>query len=95
MKIKIYSVYDAKTKVYGQPNFLLNMGAATRAWTEAANDRTMSIGRHPADYTMFEIGEWDDESGVIKMHEAKISLGCAIEFVDKQITNLTPVEAEQ
>ena len=80
MKIMIYSVYDIKTKVFGQPNFMLNKGAALRAWQDAANDQQSNIGKHPADYTMFEIGEWDDETGQVKMHPTKINLGTALEF---------------
>lgn len=80
MKIHIYTVYDSKTGVYGQPNFMINRGAALRAWQEAANDPQSNIGKHPADFSMFEIGVWDDESGIITMHEAKINLGTALEF---------------
>lgn len=97
MKIMIYSVYDSKTGVYGQPNFLLNKGAALRAWMDAANDQSSNIGKHPGDYTMFEIGEWDDEAGTIKMHDAKINIGCALEFQRKPSTikEMQQPEAQQ
>lgn len=81
MKIQIFSVFDSKTGVYGQPNFLLNKGAALRAWQDVANDTSSNIGRHPADHTMFHIGTWDDETGTVTMLEAKENLGCALEFV--------------
>lgn len=80
MKIMIYSVYDSKTGVFGQPNFLINRGAALRAWQEAANDNQSNIGKYPADFTMFEIGYWDDETGNVSMHNTKVSLGTALEF---------------
>lgn len=80
MKIMMYSVYDSKTGVFGQPNFLINRGAALRAWQEAANDNQSNIGKYPADFTMFEIGYWDDETGNVSMHHTKVSLGTALEF---------------
>lgn len=80
MKMQLFSVYDSKTKTYAQPNFLINKGAALRAWEEAANDKSMQIGKTPADFTLFHIGEFDDETGVITMANVKESLGCAIEF---------------
>lgn len=80
MKIMIYSVYDSKTGVFGQPNFLINRGAALRAWQEAANDPQSNICKYPSDFTMFEIGYWEDETGTITMLDAKISLGTALEF---------------
>jgi len=81
MKIAMYSVYDSKTNVFAQPNFLINRGAALRAWADACNDPQSNISKHPGDYTIFEIGTWDDETGTIEMHPAKISLGTAVEFV--------------
>lgn len=85
MKIMVFSVYDSKTEVYGQPNFMVNRGAALRAWIDACNDPNTQIFKHPGDFTMFEIGEWDDEKGEIKMHPAKISLGVATEFKKQEI----------
>ncbi|QXP08260.1 MAG: nonstructural protein [Arizlama microvirus] len=87
MKIQIFSVYDSKTKVYGQPNFLLNKGTALRAWQEAANDKQSNIGKYPADFTMFNIGEWDDETGTLTMHMVKENLGSALEFQIQEGTN--------
>lgn len=81
MKIAIFSVYDSKTKIFGQPNFLINKGAAIRAWSEAANDKQSNIGKHPADYTMFYIADWDDETGTITMRDVKENLGTAIEYI--------------
>lgn len=81
MKMHVYSVYDTKAKVFSQPNFLLNKGVALRAWEQAANDPQNSISQNPGDYTMFEIGTWDDEKGEFQNHPAKISLGLAVEFV--------------
>lgn len=105
MKIMLYSVYDSKAAVYGQPNFLLNRGTALRAWQDACNDAQSNVGKHPADFTMFEIGSWDDETGQITMHAAPISLGNALEFqrqfqtpdpmfLDKRQT-LQPTEVNQ
>lgn len=92
MKIHIYSVYDSKTEVYGQPNFMLNKGTALRAWQDAANDPQSTISKHPADFTMFEIGYWDDDTGTIVMHPAKISLGTALEFIKPNPINLIQQE---
>lgn len=81
MKHIICSVYDSQVKVYSQPMIMQNKGAAMRAWIEAANDKSQNIGKYPEDHTLFEIGSWDDDNGVIIMHEAKVSYGTASEFV--------------
>lgn len=96
MKAMIYAVYDAKAEVYSQPHFLLNRGTAFRAWEEAANDNSTQIGKYPADFTMFEIGEWDDQTGTITMLKAKISLGTALELKKQtQSPGLKMTEAMQ
>lgn len=77
----IISVYDSKVKVFSQPMTVQNRGAALRSWEEASNDKNINIGKYPEDHTLFEIGTWNDETGVIKMHDAKINLGTAIEFL--------------
>lgn len=89
MKIGVFAVYDSKTGIYAQPNFLINKGAALRAWEDAANDQNSNIGKHPGDYTMFQIAEWDDESGTITMLPAKINLGNALEFVGRHDSSMT------
>ena len=38
------------------------------------------MSRYPDDFTLFEIGEWDDDKGSVTMFETKKSLGLAIEY---------------
>lgn len=85
MKIKVYAVYDSKTKVYAQPNFLINRGAAMRAWKDACNDPQTQFFKHPEDFTMFELGTWDDETGQFEMDQVPFSLGTAIQYKDQSI----------
>lgn len=80
MKTMVYAVYDSKTEMYSTPHFIVNKGTALRSWVDAANAPDSHIAKHPGDYTMFEIGTWDDVRGEIVMHHAKISLGTALEF---------------
>ena len=79
MKIQVFSVFDSKSKVFGQPNFILNVPTAMRIWPEAAGDKSTAIGRYPADHTLFHIGEWCDETGTLTSLEHKINLGTALE----------------
>ena len=44
------------------------------------------MGTHPSDYTLFEIGEFDTDSGRIKEYEAKKSLGVALDYVKPNAT---------
>ena len=80
---KIYAIFDDATKAYMEPWFVVNAEVARRAFHAIANDKKHPIGQSPKDYTLFELGEWDPETGTIKIYDAKTPRGCAIEYVEK------------
>lgn len=77
---KVFSIYDSKAEIYNKPFIMATKGQAIRGFADLANDENIDIGKHPQDFTLFEIGEYDDERGIYTMHEAKQNLGVAIEF---------------
>lgn len=81
MKLNIYAIYDSKIEAYMQPFFMRTKGEALRAWEELANDSKSNISKHPADFTLFEIGEYDDQTGAVKANEARVNIGNALEWV--------------
>ena len=93
MKVKIFAIYDSKAEAYLQPFFMPARGQAIRAFTEAVNDKSTNFYKHAEDYTLFEIGEYDDATAGVTALNAKTSLGCAIEFRrdDKELTPLKSV----
>lgn len=83
MKLKVFTIYDSKTETYAQPNMMVNKGAYTRALLDAVNDAQSQLAKYPADFTAFEIGEWDDETATITMYSAKINLGNLLEYKNR------------
>lgn len=82
MITKIFSVYDSKAEVFGKPFFSGTKGLALRSFTEISNDSASEIGKYPADFTLFELGEYDDSNGSFNLHSTPVSLGIAQEFVN-------------
>jgi len=82
MKSKIYNVYDSKAETWGMPLFYDCRANAIRSLGEAVNKNTEDnqIAKYPADFTFFEIGEYDRETGSITSYETKVNLGLAIEY---------------
>lgn len=78
--MKIYSIYDSKAEAYIRPMFSDNKGTMTREFIKAVNDTNSFMNSTPEDFTLFEIGEWDERTGSIKVYESKVSLGCAVEY---------------
>lgn len=83
MKIKVFSVYDSKVQAYMQPFFATTVGAATRSFSDACLNEESQFAKHPEDYTLFQVGEFDDSEGGFLAFPAAVSLGNALEYVAK------------
>ena len=84
--MRVFSVYDSKAESYGMPFVQKTSGEALRGFATASNDPSLAIGKYPEDFTLFEIGVWDETRGIMTPHDAHVSLGKAIEYK----TDLTP-----
>lgn len=77
---KIFTVYDSKAKAYLPPFFLHATGLAIRAITDCVDDPEHQFYRHPADYTLFECGTFDDEICEFVILQPKITVAALIEL---------------
>lgn len=59
MKLQILSVFDRKMNAYGDPFPAHTVAAAIRGFTDAVNDPKSPMHRHPEDYDLFHIAEYD------------------------------------
>lgn len=80
MVLKIFSVYDSKAEFHNTPFFMQSRGEAIRGFKEMADDGQTAIGRHPADFTLFELGEYDNLKATFSLHPTPVSLGLALEL---------------
>ena len=81
MKLQMFSIYDEKAKTYIPPFFLHNEAMAIRSFTDCVNDATHAFARHPSDYTLFHIAEFDDSCAVIDSTITPRALGNGLHFV--------------
>lgn len=63
MITQVFSVYDQRASVYLPPMYMQNKGFALRSFEDAINDQSHQFARHPGDYTLVHLGEFDDCSG--------------------------------
>ena len=63
--LKAFCIFDAAAAAAMRPFFAHNAGAAIREFTDIVNNPEHPIGRHPEDYTLFAIGEFDERNGVL------------------------------
>lgn len=93
MIISVFAIYDSKSEAFMQPFFMQTKGAALRAFSDTVQDPSTSFNKHPADFTLFQIGEYDDSSGKLSSTKTPLSLGTALEYLSKaqnEIPNISP-----
>lgn len=73
--MKIFSVYDSKAEAYLQPFFTNTDGAAIRMFSDVVNDPDHGFSKHPGDYTLFSLGEWDEVTGQFAIAATAYNLG--------------------
>lgn len=77
---KILTLYDEKSEWWAAPMFSRSAGEVIRTLENIINEPPQpntpkhQVAMHPEDYTLFEIGEWDDIECTIIMYEARISI---------------------
>jgi len=84
-KLLVFSLYDSKVQAFCQPFQMRTKGEALRSFEEVANDAATSVAKYPEDYTLMELGEYDESTGQFSNHIAPINLGLASTV--KRITN--------
>lgn len=67
-KSKIYVPHDKKLDVWMNPMFFLHPGQAERSWVEICSLPDSMPGKHPGDFDLYLVGEFDDSCGAISSH---------------------------
>ena len=64
--LKAFCIFDAAATAAMRPFFAQSAGAAIREFTDIVNNPEHPIGEHPEDYTLFAIGEFNEQSGTLE-----------------------------
>lgn len=80
MKLNIYSIFDQASGLYCRPFFTQSDGEAARSFNDIACDAEHPIGKHPEDYTLYRLGIFDDNNGLLHNEENQ-SLMTALETI--------------
>ncbi|WNK14699.1 MAG: nonstructural protein [Microvirus sp.] len=83
MNLNIYSVYDTKAQKYGVPFFLQNDLIAARSFTRAVNDPSTDLCAFPQDFTLYNVGEFDDGTALFKINETPLLVCSALNVKEK------------
>lgn len=65
-KLKVFTIFDGKANAYLRPFSLPSSAHAIREVSEVMQQPTGPFSDYPEDFTLFEVGEFDDETGEVQ-----------------------------
>lgn len=71
MKMQMYVVMDAQAEATTRPMFFERDAVAIRWFKGVVHDEGNQMGRTPEDFTVYRVGEYDDEFMLLEGHEAQ------------------------
>lgn len=70
MIARLYSIHDSAVKIYLPPMAFRTHGEAERDFVSKVNNPDFGhLHKSPGNFTLFHVGTWDDESGVMTRAE--------------------------
>jgi len=85
MKLKMFALYDSKAEAFGPPFFLDTIGQAVRALMDIVNDNQSMVSRHPADFVLYEVGDYDSQTAVVNNKNPHSLIGLAMDYSNKKV----------
>lgn len=80
----MFTIHDQAAQSFLSPFFFLQSAQAVRVFTDCLNSTEHAFSKNPADYTLYEVGDYDDQDGSFKGRSALQNLGNGIQFVGQQ-----------
>lgn len=86
--MKIFSVHDSKAEAYLSPFYSKTPAEAIRSFSSACEDSSSAFFKYPSDFTLVELGEFDEISASIATHQKPRILANASEFKRQEISSV-------
>lgn len=80
MKLKLFAIYDTKTKAYLNPFVSLNEATASRSVSAAISSDPV-FSTHPDDFSLWEVASFDSTSGEVESRTPLSCLGSLVQLV--------------
>lgn len=88
--MKMFTIHDTKAESYGQPMCFKTTAEAIRNFGVWCKDPESNLNKFSSDYSLIELGEFDESNGEIKTHQLRI-IANASEFVLSSIPTHLPI----
>lgn len=83
----IVSVKDTAAQAFGRPIFVPAVAVAIRSFRDEVNrkDSSDDLSKHPEDFELYAVGEFDDATGIITIEETPRLLARAKDLKDPSV----------
>lgn len=82
--LAVFSIKDVKAEAFLHPFFTHNAATAEREFRRALKDPAAKFVHNPEDFSLYQIGLWNDEVGVIVASEVPELVITAQSIVDQE-----------
>lgn len=84
MLLKIVSVKDSAAQAFNRPFFVPATALAIRSFKDEVNrvDASNDMNRHPDDFELYELAEFDDATGVVVPLERPVMVARAKDMLN-------------
>lgn len=93
MRVNVYAIHDVKAGAFLQPWFAPTHAMAFRNIEKSMRTPNSPFSDFPADFTLFKVGEFEDDTGEISPVVPIESLGNFLQFVSSQVNSADTVAA--
>lgn len=83
-QMKMFTIFDSKLGTYRYPTLSQNQATIVRELDNMLrrdDQKSNVLVTNPADFTLFEVGTWDEQTCTISMYEVKKSICTIIELI--------------
>lgn len=92
--MKLFAVRDVKSDSFTAPFSVVTRGIALRAFSDACADERSDFAKYPEDYTLYEIGSYDPNSGMVTALPLPLIVASAYSVCEQlKIARSTPAAA--
>ncbi len=82
---KVYSIRDNKMETFGTLVYIDNDAVAVRMFGDLIlGDKESLMGKHPADFGLYKLGEFDDNTGKMVNLDAPSLLAIGSDFLNRK-----------
>jgi len=84
--IGIFNIFDSKANTYTVPSYSINIETARREFQTTINKKGAGyLYEYAEDYTLFYLGEYDQDTGTMVLEQAPKSVINALQLKDQSV----------